>query len=223
MTESDRTILLSDIHMGLATSRSDLAAELVGAQDFSKLIILGDLYNGNLDYFRACDYALLDALRKVRGRLVLVRGNHDPYLITISGLLENVPACDTYAWECAGIKCFAAHGHQWDPACAHSNLIQSATIFVFTKAVDKNWLDFADERFADKLAGSPDSAKIIQGACTLAASSGAKAAFCGHTHEATTGSENGVAYINTGCWLGDIATYGVVDSAGARLEKFGAS
>jgi predicted phosphodiesterase len=221
---AERALIISDLHLGLSSSQPGKVLSLLESLKFDLLVVDGDLYNGNTDAFTPACWRLIDRLRAVHHSkdrsVVLVRGNHDPSLMTLTGQLTGIPVYDWYAWECAGYAAFAIHGHQFDACNRHPSVIVSFIIWAFTKALAKGWVSYNAERIFDKYNAewSRDSQKVRDGTIGLAIEHQRVAAFAGHTHEALQNVLKGVQYVNTGCLLADTrSSYGWIDKEGPKL------
>jgi predicted phosphodiesterase len=220
----NRTLLVSDVHLGLASSQPGKVLGVLESVNFDLLVIVGDLFNGNLDAFDAACWRLIDRIRAIHHSknrsVVLIRGNHDPFLITLLGKWTGIPVYDWYTWDCAGYGCFAIHGHQFDSVCHGPSLLASALTYLQTKALGKHWLSFRNERLADEFHVDWErlTPKVRDGTTALAGQHQKVAAFAGHTHEAVDTIRQGIHYVNTGCMLAETrASYALVDEEGPRL------
>jgi UDP-2,3-diacylglucosamine pyrophosphatase LpxH len=62
--------------------------------------------------------------------------------------------------------------------------------------------------------------KVAEGAFYVAVEEQADYVFCGHTHDAYHEHRDGVEYWNSGCWVGDTATFLALDeNFDVRLEQ----
>ena len=218
-------ILVSDVHEGLETSRADLVNKLIDEGNFNRIVVVGDLLNGNLSGFTDAMCGLLSRLRELNkeGRAFIVWGNHDIALLKVMELLTGIAVAESYEWESHGYKCLAIHGHQFDAVCSKSSVIASVLTWMLTTALAHRWLHYPAERFCDWLHVEWEklTPKVRDGVSDLASARHATVAFAGHTHvhEGPAPARRGyVIYTNLGCCLGTSSTYGTVEADGPHLR-----
>src|SRR5579859_7363839 len=114
------TLILSDVHLGSECSRARDAIQVLKDNRFRRLILLGDIF-ADLNFGRLTKehWKFLGYIRKLsnpkRGvEVVWVEGNHDAGLTDIMSHLVGVRVYQEYAWEYAGLRHLAIHGHQFD-------------------------------------------------------------------------------------------------------------
>jgi len=221
-----KTLLISDVHCGLETSRVDQVLDLLNSEPFDLLVVVGDLCNMdlNLSALDATSMQLLESLEGLarRQRLVLIRGNHDPHICTLLAQMWGIEARDSYTWGAGGKTFYAEHGNRYDRVCSHSSVLATILTWLLTFALAHRWLHFSAERFADwfHVEWEHLKPKVQAGTMAAARSVGAQVCFAGHTHFACEATADGVHYINLGCWLGTDMNYAVVDSEGATLKTW---
>jgi metallophosphoesterase superfamily enzyme len=114
------TIIISDIHLGSDVARSREVLELLRSYRFRRLILNGDVFDDlNFKRLSKDDWRLLSYFRKIssprRGiDVIWVVGNHDGGVAEILTHLLGVPVHEEYAFEVAGRRILAIHGHQFD-------------------------------------------------------------------------------------------------------------
>ena len=64
------------------------------------------------------------------------------------------------------------------------------------------------------------SSKVAAGALEHGKTKNVQRVFCGHTHEASSISRDGVEYYNTGSWTQESATYVAIDERGVRICEY---
>ena len=87
---------------------------------FRRLILLGDIF-ADLNFARLTKdhWKFLSCIRKLSNpkrhiEVVWVEGNHDHGLANIMSHLVGVRVYQEYAWQYAGLRHIAIHGHQFD-------------------------------------------------------------------------------------------------------------
>src|ERR1700716_2686381 len=114
------TLILSDVHLGADTSRAREATRVLKENRFHRLILLGDIF-ADLNFRRLTKehWKFLGHIRKLSNpkhdvEVVWVEGNHDHGLTEVMSHLVGIPVYQQYAWDYAGIRHMAIHGHQFD-------------------------------------------------------------------------------------------------------------
>src|ERR1700730_16721116 len=120
------TLILSDLHLGSEISRAKQATRMLGENRFRRLILLGDIFSDlNFGRLTKPHWKFLGYIRKLsnpkRGvEVVWVEGNHDQGLTDIMSHLVGVRVYQQYAWQHAGLRHLAIHGHQFDRVVANN-------------------------------------------------------------------------------------------------------
>ncbi len=226
--DSVDTLILSDLHLGSDLSRAADAVRMLKRHSFRRLILLGDIFcDLNFARLKKEHWRFLSYIRKLsnpkRGvEIVWVEGNHDQGLTHVMSHLVGVRVYRHYAWEFAGKRCLAIHGHQFDRFVLNNKLVSDvgAWIYLFLQKMDPSSKPIC--RFLDRLnsAWLRLTPKVASGALAFAQSRSADLVFCGHTHRAMHAERNGVAYYNTGCWTGSRPTYVTVGEEGVRIHEY---
>ena len=114
------TLILSDLHLGAETSHAREATRVLKENIFQRLILLGDIF-ADLNFARLTKehWKFLSYIRKLSNpkrnvEVVWVEGNHDHGLTNIMSHLVGVRVYQRYAWNFAGQRHIAIHGHQFD-------------------------------------------------------------------------------------------------------------
>jgi UDP-2,3-diacylglucosamine pyrophosphatase LpxH len=220
------TVILSDLHLGSEASRAREALDLLRALSFKRLILLGDIFcDLNFGRLTKEHWKFLGYVRKLsnpkrRIEVVWVEGNHDTGLSLVMSHLVGVRVYQEYAWEFAGRRHLAIHGHQFDRFVINNALLSSLGQLIFLQ-IQK--LDFRQKRFSQFLDRLNTrwlrmSSKVATGALAHAKFRGAERVFCGHTHEILERHKSGVAYYNCGCWTSSIPSYITIDEEGVRIR-----
>jgi UDP-2,3-diacylglucosamine pyrophosphatase LpxH len=223
------SLILSDLHLGSELSRAEAATRMLKENRFRRLILLGDIFS-DLNFRRLTKehWRFLSYIRKLsnpkRGiEVVWVEGNHDQGLTAVMSHLVGVKVYQEYAWEFAGVRHLAIHGHQFDRFVLNNWLFSSVNTFVHLQL---QRLDFKGKwfsRLVDRLGTRwlRLTPKVASGALSHAQFRQAQRIFCGHTHAAFYRQQNNVEYYNTGGWIDSNLTYVTVDAAGVRIHDYG--
>ena len=94
-------MVISDIHGAIDSLNRVL--DIYVEEKCSKLLILGDLFNYGIDYYRD---DIIDILNQISDRIIAVSGNCDNNLV---GILFNMPY--TYETNINNKQLFLTHGH----------------------------------------------------------------------------------------------------------------
>jgi len=188
------TLILSDVHLGSDCSRAREATSMLKENRFRRLILLGDIF-ADLNFRRLTKdhWKFLGYIRKLsnpkrRVEVVWVEGNHDQGLADIMSHLVGVRVYQEYAWEFAGLRHLAIHGHQFDRLVAnnlHLNYL-GTLLYLQLQKLDLKTKPIA--RFIDRLNTRwlRMSRKVASGALFHARLHKAQRIFCGHTATAIT-------------------------------------
>ena len=222
------TVILSDLHLGSEVSRAKAALQMLKANSFRRLILLGDIFcDLNFRRLKKEHWQFLSYIRKLsnprRGvEVVWVEGNHDYGLSEVMSHLVGIPVHREYEWEFQGFRHLAIHGHQFDRFLINNRLLPS----VFT-AVHEHLQKMAFAR--TRLAGFLErfdtvwlrlSDKVATQALAYAKDRNVQRVFCGHTHEAMSAQREGIEYFNTGSWTQENATYITIDEEGVSIHAY---
>jgi UDP-2,3-diacylglucosamine pyrophosphatase LpxH len=209
------TLILSDVHLGAEISRARAALSMLKENSFRRLILLGDIFADlNFGRLKKEHWQFLGLIRKLSNpkrkiEVVWVEGNHDLGLTNVMSHLVGVRVFQEYAWEYAGLRHLAIHGHQFDGFAVNSLSLSSVGTGLFL-ALQK--LD---------LKGNPMT-RLIDRWNTLAYARMHQAdrIFCGHTHAAMHEERDGIHYYNSGGWIDSKLTYITIGEEGVRIHEY---
>jgi UDP-2,3-diacylglucosamine pyrophosphatase LpxH len=222
------TLILSDLHLGAEVSRAREATGMLKQHRFRRLILLGDIFSDlNFGRLKKEHWQFLGHIRKLsnpkRGvEVVWVEGNHDTGLTDVMSHLVGVKVYQEYVWHFAGRKHMAVHGHQFD-GFQVSNISLShvgTELYLLLQRLDlkgKPCSRLIDRLNTRWLRMSP---KVSDGALAHARQHNVDRIFCGHTHEATHDTRNGIEYYNTGAWTDTRLTYITVCEQGVNIHEY---
>ena len=222
------TLILSDLHLGSQLSRASDARDVLRQHRFQRLILLGDIFS-DLNFARLTKehWKFLSYIRKLsnpkRGiEIVWVEGNHDHGLSTVMSHLVGIRVFQEYAWDFAGHRHLAIHGHQFDRFVCNNLLLSRMNSFVHLQLQKLDFKSKAFSRLVDRLGTHwlRLSAKVCSGAVVHARMRGADRVFCGHTHKALFCERDGIEYYNTGSWTDTQPTFVTIGSEGVRIHEY---
>jgi len=222
------TLILSDVHLGSDTSRAREATCVLKENRFRRLILLGDIF-ADLNFRRLTKehWKFLGYIRKLSNpkrklEVVWVEGNHDHGLADIMSHLVGIRVYQEYAWEYAGLRHLAIHGHQFDRLLANNLRLNyfGTLLYLLLQRLDLKGKPVA--RFIDRINTRwlRMSHKVASGALFHARLHKADRIFCGHTHEAMHQEKDGTHYYNAGGWVDERLTYITIDPAGVRIHEY---
>jgi UDP-2,3-diacylglucosamine pyrophosphatase LpxH len=225
------TLIVSDVHLGLRTSRPGRLLETLRHWRFNRLILLGDiLHDGARHRFCADSWALLHHVRDLAAaraaEVVWLHGNHDRHLAPLIGEIAGVEVVESYAWTVAGQSYLAVHGDRFDwfnhNFTKVGNLIGKVYAFSLRRlSRDGHW-----PGRLDKLQGRLGNLhrKVARKAAAFAFDHGVDVIVCGHTHRPAKQRfrhprrPGEVVYVNAGSWVDRPASFLTVDAAGVHVN-----
>ena len=222
------TLILSDVHLGVETSRAHDATRVLKENRFRRLILLGDIF-ADLNFRRLTKehWKFLGYIRKLSNpkrkvEVIWVEGNHDRGLTDIMSHLVGVRVYQEYAWEFGGLRHLAIHGHQFD--CFGVNNVHlnyfGTLLYLLIQRLDLKGKPLA--RLIDRLNTRwlRLSSKVASGALFHARLRKADRIFCGHTHTPMWQEKDGIQYYNSGGWVDSIPTYITIDEQGVEIHEY---
>jgi UDP-2,3-diacylglucosamine pyrophosphatase LpxH len=222
------TLILSDVHLGSDCSRAHDATRVLKENRFRRLILLGDIF-ADLNFGRLTKehWRFLGYIRKLSNpkrkvEVVWVEGNHDRGLTNVMSHLVGVKVYQQFAWEYAGLRHLAIHGHQFDGFQVNSLRLShlGTLLYLQLQRLDLKGKPLA--RLIDRLNTRwlRMSPKVASGALSHARLHGVDRIFCGHTHEALQREQDGIHYYNVGGWTDSRPTYLTIDQEGVRIHEY---
>jgi UDP-2,3-diacylglucosamine pyrophosphatase LpxH len=222
------TLILSDLHLGAETSHAREATRVLKQNRFSRLILLGDIF-ADLNFARLTKdhWKFLGYIRKLSNpkrniEVVWVEGNHDHGLTNIMSHLVGVRVYQHYAWQYAGQRHIAIHGHQFDGFQVNNVRFSRWGTELYLQLQKLDFKSKPIARLIDRLNTRwlRMSSKVSAGALHYAAQHEAGRIFCGHTHEALHVEQDGINYYNSGGWVDSRLTYLTIDEEGVRIHEY---
>jgi UDP-2,3-diacylglucosamine pyrophosphatase LpxH len=222
------TLILSDVHLGSDCSRARDATRVLRENRFRRLILLGDIF-ADLNFRRLTKehWKFLGYIRKLSNpkrnvEVIWVEGNHDQGLTDIMSHLVGVRVYQEYAWEFAGLRHIAVHGHQFDGFMVNNLRLNYLGTLLYLQLQKLDLKGNPVARLIDRLNTRwlRMSSKVAKGALFHARLRRADRIFCGHTHAAMHEEQGGVHYYNTGGWVDERPTYVTVDSEGVQIHVY---
>ncbi len=204
------TIIISDIHLGSPLSRIKLLTDTLKTWRFNRLIILGDLMaSSNIGRLIPDEWKLLKLISKYVNdgvEVIWVEGNHDIGAIQPIGHLLGVEVCEAYEWLWNGKACLAIHGHAFDKMIG--GIFSKFISWFYLELLSCSWLKkhFGEELSVISRKWQRIVPDVAKGCFDLAKKYDKQIVMAGHTHFHQRMVENGIHYINTGCWVENQST-----------------
>jgi UDP-2,3-diacylglucosamine pyrophosphatase LpxH len=221
---------VSDVHLGLRTSRPADLLRTLRAWRFERLILLGDIFHDG-SYRRLCSdsWAVVAHVRRLAearaSEVVWLHGNHDRHLGPAIRTLTGIAVRETFAWEQGGRSFLAVHGDRFDWFNHRFTKLGNAIGRVYAFSLERlsregRWPDRLD-KWQCRRGGL--HRKVARKAAAFALDRGADVIVCGHTHRPTkrrlTVADRGrVTYVNAGSWVDRPASFLTVDADGVRIN-----
>jgi UDP-2,3-diacylglucosamine pyrophosphatase LpxH len=216
------------VHLGSDCSRAHDATRVLKENSFRRLILLGDIF-ADLNFGRLTKehWRFLGYIRKLSNpkrkvEVVWVEGNHDHGLTDVMSHLVGVKVYQEFAWEYAGLRHLAIHGHQFDGFAVNSVRLNhlGTLLYLWVQKLDLKGKPVA--RLIDRLNTNwlRMSSKVASGALSYARQHGVDRIFCGHTHEALYREQDSVQYYNAGGWTDSKPTYLTIGEEGVRIHGY---
>ena len=219
------TVIVSDLHLGSAMSRSKQLTELLRQVTYKRLILNGDVFD-DLNFKRLShdDWEFLSFIRastneRLAHELVWVIGNHDGGAPEILTHLLGIHIHEEYVWQHGGQIFLAIHGHQFDAFVSDHTRVVDIAIWAYSV-----WQKLDPKHRASRLVrqASRQSKRWMRRSDKVAneasahgkATYGAHVVTCGHTHHAMDVMIDGVRYLNSGSWTDKPSTYIIIDHDG---------
>jgi len=225
--QKTHTLIISDVHLGSEVSRARALEETLKGWEFSRLILLGDIFDAlnfsrlTEDHWHFLSYirSLSDPQKPVE--VVWIVGNHDELLTKVAPNLLGIEVREEYRWEYNGEQYLAIHGHQYDRFMIDNKMLSdiASALYLFLQKIDlkKRRLSRLVKRMSKKWLRL--SEKIARSAIRYGKREGVRYIFCGHTHLSLTRSEKRIDYYNTGCWTDIPSTFVTIDETGIEIHR----
>jgi len=206
-------LVVSDLHIGRNRHEGwKQAFALMKDREWSKIFILGDLF----DLWQRPETTMVDstlaALSELKADVVYTVGNHDEGVIKEIGYWDHkVHICPHYTEEIAGLRFRFCHGHMADRFYTCHGVLSRVVTRV--EAVVHSLFRVDIQQIARRLAGLfIDNKRRTIHRLIVEQNWDADVVISGHTHLPGAYSISGVSYVNSGDWVHNM-TYVVIDEA----------
>ncbi|MFH0819495.1 MAG: metallophosphoesterase family protein [bacterium] len=219
------TLIISDLHLGSLVSQPGKALEVLQSYSFSKLILLGDIFD-DLDLrnlTKEC-WDFLTYVGKISKdkKVRWVIGNHDYGLSNIFKSLMDAKIYETYTWQYKQEKYLAIHGHQFDRFLVDNAFLShlATDVYNFIQRIDSDEKKFSHFLKSKSKGWLRLSEKVASSAMLYGKKNEANYVFCGHTHKALEKKNQAVLYYNSGCWTDTPCTYITIDEKEIQIYEY---
>lgn len=218
-----RTIILSDIHLGIRNSHVREAVHFLREHSCDTLILNGDIIDGwqlgksgkwkkkHTAFFKL----LLNRLSSSATKIIYLRGNHDDFLDEILPLeIGNFAIARDYIHESDGKKYFVVHGDIFDSVTTNLKWISKLgdTGYTFLLWVNRLYNNYRRKKGLPYYSLSATVKQRVKSAvsfisdfenelCAVAATEKCHGIICGHIHQPADKMINGIHYLNSGDWV----------------------
>lgn len=236
-----RTLIISDIHLGMLDSKSEEVCDLLDNTEFDRLVLLGDIIDGwALSRGSKWRPSHMKCIRKImkaaqKGKQVIwVMGNHDDFLREwIPMEIGSIIICDRYDLMIGEKKYLLIHGDVFDVFITNMKWLAKIGSIGYDFALLLNrwynqyrrWLGKLYFSLSKKIKESFKQAtsfigKFEEHLSGLAHEEGYAGVICGHIHKAEMKTmPNGIHYLNSGDWIESL-TYIVEENGKLSLHHY---
>ena len=197
-------LIISDIHLSSAVSRSDMAMKVLDMYDPTTIIINGDLVDSeHLKRLRKNDWKFLSKIRKLSDdhKIIVVKGNHDGGILDLLGDLLGLEVVKHTVIVLGEKKYYVVHGDQFDDWISERPWmaeIGTALYYWFQKLGGrKQRIALFLKHYTKTFLRCTDKVKRLSHDFCL--KHGYNGLIAGHTHYAEHEISGGVEYWNSGC------------------------
>ena len=218
-----KTIILSDIHLGIRNSRVKEVVEFLQAHTCETLILNGDIIDGwqlrksgewkkkHTHFFRI----LMKYLHKYQTKIIYLRGNHDDFLDEIlpfsfgSFLIKR-----THILQSGSKKYYVVHGDIFDTVTTKLKWLARLgdTGYTFLLWVNRHYNHYRAKKGLPYYSLSQVVKAKVKSAVSfisdyeeqlseVARANGCDGIICGHIHQAADKQINDIHYLNSGDWV----------------------
>ncbi len=218
-----KTIILSDIHLGIHDSHVREAVHFLRKHSCDKLILNGDIIDGwqlrksgkwkkkHTAFFRL----IMKWVSSANTEVIYLRGNHDDFLDEVLPLrLGNFSILRNYVHESNGKKYFVVHGDIFDAVTTNLKWIAKLGDigYTFLLWMNRHYNSIRSKRGLPYYSLSQAVKATVKQAvsfvsdyekelCAVAANEMCDGVICGHIHQANNKFISGIHYLNSGDWV----------------------
>ncbi len=233
-----KTIVLSDIHLGIQNSHVREAVHFLRHHSCDTLILNGDIIDGwqlgksgkwkkkHTAFFKL----LLNRLASHATRIIYLRGNHDDFLDEILPLeIGNFSIRRNCIIESGDKKYYVVHGDIFDTVTTNLKWISKLgdTGYTFLLWLNRHYNSYRRKRGLPYYSLSATVKQKVKTAisfisdfekelCAVARTENCDGIICGHIHQPANKHISGIHYLNSGDWVETLSA--LVESASGEWQ-----
>lgn len=230
-----KTLIISDIHLGMLDSKAEEVCDLLDKTQFERLVLLGDIIDGwALARGAKWKPSHMKCIRKImkaaqKGKQVIwLMGNHDDFLRDwIPFDIGSITICDRYDLMIGEKKYLLIHGDVFDVFITNMKWLAKIgsigydmALFLnrwynrYRKCTGKPYFSLSKKIKESFKQAASFINKFEDHISDLAQQEGYHGVICGHIHKAEVKTmANGIHYLNSGDWI-ESMTYIIEDDSG---------
>jgi UDP-2,3-diacylglucosamine pyrophosphatase LpxH len=201
-------VVLSDLHLGSENCRAKALVQFLeavrdGRLPTRRLLLNGDVFD-SIDFRRLKKqhWKVLSQLRKLSDAVEItwIHGNHDGPAEVVSQLL-GVEVVDEIVLDSGGKRVLLLHGHRFDQFIERYPLTSKLAdgLYRFLQCLDRSHTVARQAKSKSKIFLRCVE-KVQHLSVQYARKRGCDVVCCGHTHHPVVAADDGVTYVNSGCW-----------------------
>ncbi len=223
MKTAYKTIVISDVHLGIKDSKAKELVRFLKAHTCETLILNGDIIDGwqlkksgswkkkHTKFFRI----ILKAMEKQKMKVVYLRGNHDDFLEQILPFeIGNFSIVNDYIYESFGKRYYVIHGDVFDSITTRMPWLSKLgdVSYTFLLWMNRNYNHYRERRGLPYYSLSQVIKNKVKSAVSyisdyeqqlsdVAARKKCDGIICGHIHQPANKMIGDVHYLNSGDWV----------------------
>ncbi len=223
MKTNYKTIILSDLHLGIRNSHVREVVHFLRHHQCETLILNGDIIDGwqlgksgkwkkkHTSFFKI----LLNRLSNSSTKIIYLRGNHDDFLDEVLPLeIGNFSIQRDYTYDSFGKKYFVVHGDIFDTVTTRLKWIAKLgdTGYTFLLWMNRHYNNYRRKRGLPYYSLSAKVKQKVKTAvsfisdfetelCAVAKTENCDGVICGHIHQPANKTIGGIHYLNSGDWV----------------------
>lgn len=218
-----RTIVVSDLHLGVKSSKAKEVVRFLKHNTCDTLVLNGDIIDGwqlkksgkwkkkHTRFFKL----VLNYVSKRKSKVVYLRGNHDDFLDEILPFkLGNFSIQNQYVLNSADKKYLIVHGDMFDSITSKLKFLAKLgdVGYTFLLYINRHYNAWRAKRGLEYYSLSQVIKQKVKSAVSfisdyeselaaVAKAKGCDGIICGHIHQPANKYINGVHYLNSGDWV----------------------
>jgi UDP-2,3-diacylglucosamine pyrophosphatase LpxH len=216
-----RTVVISDVHLGIKDSKVKELTEFLKQHPCKKLILNGDIIDGwrlqKNGRWRRRHTRFIKYLIKIssKTKIIYIRGNHDDFLDQMVPIgFGNFRVVNSYSMKSGNKKYYIVHGDAFDNITRWVVWVSKfgASSYDILLTINRLYNNYRRRRglgYKSISKGLKSNVKIVTSlisnfegkAVLLAKNMGYDGIICGHIHTTADKMIDGIHYLNSGDWV----------------------